>query len=106
MEPSAAAPLSPAATYALMMVGVARQYCGQLGKQDNCQATVSVSLATEEASIPAAYRLYLPETWANDEERRKQAGALFGRGGSGMMPGGQSVVEDFDDSGHVALFDN
>ena len=55
-------------------VGVARQYCGQLGKQDNCRVAVSVSLATEEASIPAAYRLYLPETWANDEERRKQAG--------------------------------
>ena len=55
-------------------VGVARQYCGQLGKQDNCRVAVSVSLATEEASIPAAYRLYLPEVWANDEERRKQAG--------------------------------
>ncbi len=55
-------------------VGVARQYCGQLGKQDNCRVAVSVSLATEEASIPAAYRLYLPELWANDKERRKQAG--------------------------------
>jgi SRSO17 transposase len=55
-------------------VGVARQYCGQLGKQDNCRVAVSVSLATEEASIPAAYQLYLPETWANDKERRKQAG--------------------------------
>jgi len=55
-------------------VGVARQYCGQLGKQDNCRVAVSVSLATEEASIPAAYQLYLPEAWANDKERRKQAG--------------------------------
>jgi SRSO17 transposase len=55
-------------------VGVARQYCGQLGKQENCRVAVSVSLATEEASIPAAYRLYLPEVWANDEQRRKQAG--------------------------------
>src|SRR5665213_3476737 len=55
-------------------VGVTRQYCGQLGKQDNCRVAVSVSLATEDASIPGAYRLYLPETWANDEERRKQAG--------------------------------
>jgi len=55
-------------------VGVARQYCGQLGKQENCRVAVSVSLATAEASIPAAYRLYLPETWANDEQRRKQAG--------------------------------
>jgi SRSO17 transposase len=55
-------------------VGVARQYCGQLGKQENCRVAVSVSLASEEVSIPAAYRLYLPETWANDLERRKQAG--------------------------------
>jgi len=55
-------------------VGVARQYCGQLGKQDNCRVAVSVSLATEEASIPAAYRLYLPEVWANDKQRRKKAG--------------------------------
>jgi SRSO17 transposase len=45
-----------------------------LGKQENCRVAVSVSLASEEVSIPAAYRLYLPETWANDLERRKQAG--------------------------------
>jgi SRSO17 transposase len=45
-----------------------------LGKQDNCRVAVSVSLATEHASIPATYQLYLPEIWANDPERRKQAG--------------------------------
>jgi SRSO17 transposase len=55
-------------------VGVARQYCGQLGKQDNCQNAVSVSIANHHASIPIAYRLYLPEEWANDEARRKKAG--------------------------------
>jgi SRSO17 transposase len=55
-------------------VRVARQYCGQLGKQDNCRVAVSVSLATEEASIPAVYRLYLPEVWANDKVRRKETG--------------------------------
>ena len=55
-------------------VGVARQYCGQLGKQENCRVAVSVSLATEQASLPAAYRLYLPQLWANDRERREQAG--------------------------------
>lgn len=54
-------------------VGVARQYCGQLGKQENCRVAVSVSLVTAEASIPAAYRLYLPETWANDKQLRKLA---------------------------------
>jgi SRSO17 transposase len=55
-------------------VGVARQYCGQLGKQENCRVAVSVSLATEQASIPATFQLYLPEIWANDAKRRKQAG--------------------------------
>jgi SRSO17 transposase len=55
-------------------VGVARQYCGQLGKQDNCQVAVSLSLANAQASLPVAYRLYLPEAWASDEARRKKAG--------------------------------
>ena len=55
-------------------VGVARQYCGQLGKQDNCQIAVSLSVANDHASLPIAYRLYLPETWANDAERRAKAG--------------------------------
>ncbi len=55
-------------------VGVARQYCGQLGKQDNCQVAVSLSLATELGSIPIAYQLYLPTDWANDPVRRGVAG--------------------------------
>jgi SRSO17 transposase len=55
-------------------VGVARQYCGVLGKQDNCQVAVSVSLAHALASVPAAYRLYLPEAWARDRRRRRQGG--------------------------------
>lgn len=55
-------------------VGVARQYCGQLGKQDNCQVAVSLSFATEVGSIPIAYQLYLPKDWANDLERRRVAG--------------------------------
>jgi SRSO17 transposase len=53
-------------------VGVARQYCGQLGKQDNCQVAVSLSLANHHASLPVAYRLYLPEDWAQDSERRRK----------------------------------
>ena len=44
-------------------VGVARQYCGQLGKEDNCQVAVSLSLANSHASLPVAYRLYLPQEW-------------------------------------------
>jgi SRSO17 transposase len=55
-------------------VGVARQYCGQVGKQENCQVAVSLSVATETASMPIGFRLYLPEAWANDPERRKKAG--------------------------------
>jgi len=55
-------------------VGVARQYCGQLGKQDNCQVAVSLSVANDHASLPVAYRLYLPEAWANDPARRGRAG--------------------------------
>jgi SRSO17 transposase len=55
-------------------VGVTRQYCGVLGKQDNCQVAVSISLANEQASIPVAYRLYLPEVWAEDAQRREKAG--------------------------------
>jgi len=55
-------------------VGVARQYCGQLGKQDNCQVAVSLSLATERGSVPIGWRLYLPEKWAKDQRRRKKAG--------------------------------
>lgn len=50
-------------------VGVARQYCGRLGKQENCQVAVSLSVANERASLPIAYRLYLPEVWAEDAER-------------------------------------
>jgi len=55
-------------------VGVARQYCGMLGKQDNCQVAVSVSLACEQGSLPVAWRLYLPHEWADDGERRSKAG--------------------------------
>ena len=55
-------------------VGVARQYCGQLGKQDNCQVAVTLSVANQHASLPLAYRLYLPETWASDPARRAKAG--------------------------------
>lgn len=59
-------------------VGVARQYCGQLGKQDNCQVAVSLSLASAQGSIPIAYQLYLPQDWAADPVRRKTAGVPEG----------------------------
>ena len=55
-------------------VGVARQYCGQLGKRDNCQVAVSLSLANHVASLPVAWRLYLPLEWTADAERCTAAG--------------------------------
>src|SRR5579871_4828309 len=55
-------------------VGVTRQYCGQMGKQDNCRVAVSLSVATWSSSLPIAYSLYLPEVWANDAQRRERAG--------------------------------
>jgi len=55
-------------------VGVARQYCGQTGKRDNCQVAVSLSVCTDHASLPVAWQLYLPESWTNDAERRAEVG--------------------------------
>lgn len=55
-------------------VGVTRQYCGQLGKQENCRVAVSLSVSTETFSVPVAYRLYLPESWTKDRPRRKKTG--------------------------------
>ena len=54
-------------------VGVTRQYCGQVGKQENCRVAVSLSVATWSSSLPIAYQLYLPKEWAEDAERRKKA---------------------------------
>jgi SRSO17 transposase len=61
-------------------VGVVRQYCGQVGKQENCRVAVAVSLSvsTNQVSLPIACRLYLPQEWAEDQARRKP-----GRGARG-----------------------
>src|SRR5207244_3112996 len=61
-------------------VGVHHQYCGQLGKQANCQVAVSLSIATRCASLPVAWRLYLPKDWAEDGARRNKAGVPFDLG--------------------------
>ena len=62
-------------------VGVARQYCGQLGKQDNCQVAVTLAIANETASLPIAYQLYLPGVGqrpeATTQSRRAQGAGLF-----------------------------
>jgi SRSO17 transposase len=59
-------------------VGVGRQYCGALGKQENCQVAVSVSLVNDVASVPCAYRLYLPKEWFGDRQRWEGVGIPAG----------------------------
>jgi SRSO17 transposase len=44
-----------------MSVGVALQYCGQLGKKANCQSLVSLTLAQSEVPVPVGLRLFLPK---------------------------------------------
>jgi SRSO17 transposase len=56
-------------------VGVARQYCGWLGKQANCQVLVSLTLARGEVPVPVGPRLFLPDEWAADPDRCTRAGA-------------------------------
>jgi SRSO17 transposase len=54
-------------------VGVAHQYCGQVGKNTNCQVLVSATLARDEIPVPVALRLFLPESWASDKKRCQRA---------------------------------
>jgi SRSO17 transposase len=55
-------------------VGVARQYCGALGKRANCQSLVSLTLARDEVPVPVGLRLFLPEEWTADPARCALAG--------------------------------
>jgi len=57
-----------------LSVGVARQYCGQLGKRANCQSLVSLCLAQGEVPVPVGLRLFLPEEWTGDAGRCARAG--------------------------------
>jgi len=74
-------------------VGVAWQYCGVLGKEANCQVAVSLSLVNKTMSVPAAWRLYLPEEWAQDQERRANAGVPPG---VGFLKKWQIALEEID----------
>jgi SRSO17 transposase len=53
--------------------GVAHQYCGALGKTANCQVLVSVNAASDRASCPLGWRLFVPKSWDQDELRRRRA---------------------------------
>jgi len=57
-----------------MSVGVAHQYCGELGKSANCQSLVSLTLAREDVPVPVSLRLFLPKAWAEDAKRRAKCG--------------------------------
>src|SRR3712207_2323346 len=57
-----------------LSVGVARQYCGQLGKKASCQALVSLTLARGEVPVPVGLRLFLPVEWTDKPERCAEAG--------------------------------
>ena len=57
-----------------LSVGVARQYCGQLGKRANCQSLVSLTLAQGEVPVPVGLRLFLPDEWVSDAQRCARAG--------------------------------
>ncbi|MER7127311.1 IS701 family transposase [Micrococcus luteus] len=63
-----------------MSAGVARQWCGALGKQANCQVAVSLHAASDTASVPISWRLFVPQEWAGDAERRARAGMPEGVG--------------------------
>ena len=65
-----------------LSVGVARQYCGQLGKKANCQSLVSLTLAQGEVPVPVGLRLFLPEEWVADPERCARAGVPEARQGA------------------------
>ena len=57
-----------------LSVGVARQYCGQVGKKANCQALISLTLAQDEVPVPVALRLFSPDEWTRDAQRCARAG--------------------------------
>src|SRR3954465_2262118 len=99
-----------------LSVGVARQYCGQLGKRANCQALVSLTLAGREVPVPVGLRLFLPEEWTADPERCAAAGVpdehrraltkpdLARPGGDRIIAAGRRFGRVLADAGYGAAF--
>jgi SRSO17 transposase len=61
-------------------VGVKRQWCGRLGKVENCQVGLFLGYVTDEEHALVDFRLYLPEEWAGDRKRRTRCGVPEGIG--------------------------
>ena len=77
-----------------LSVGVARQYCGQLGKRANCQALVSLTLARGEVPVPVGLRLFLPREWTDDPRRCARAG--IPEGAIGARSKGETALAEID----------
>jgi SRSO17 transposase len=75
------------------LVGVKRQYCGQLGKKANCQALVSLTVARAERPVCVGLRLLLPEDWCTDAERRTRTGVPEE---TGHRPKWQIALDEID----------
>jgi SRSO17 transposase len=75
-------------------VGVAAQYAGVLGKQANCQALVSLTLARREVPVPVVLRLFLPEAWTRDPDRCARCGVPTARLQAGSKP--EMALEELD----------
>jgi len=82
-----------------MSVGVARQYCGRLGKVDNCQVGVYLAYANSEHTSLIDYRLYLPESWINDTSRRAKCGVPLDVSFKTKAQLGLEMIDSFSDSG-------
>jgi SRSO17 transposase len=82
-----------------MSVGVERQYCGRLGKVDNCQVGVYVAYANSEHTSLIDYRLYLPESWINDTLRRAKCGVPDDISFKTKAQLGLEMIHHFRDSG-------
>ncbi|AXE82316.1 hypothetical protein C5746_41915 [Streptomyces atratus] len=54
--------------------GVARQWCGALGRQSNCRVAVSLHTASDTASAPISWQLFVPQQWQDDAARRSRDG--------------------------------
>jgi SRSO17 transposase len=82
-------------------VGVARQYCGTLGKVANCQLGVFVAYVSEQGHALVDKRLYLPREWTDDPDRRRAAGVPETVGYQSIAELGLSMLHQARTAGHL-----